>query len=113
MSPTSSRYISLDEPWVLNKISLQDLLSKTEKGLSILEFYQKEQSLDESHKSMLVSIVVESYTSRLKEMSMKEIDLATNAIQSLFPNEEKVSFLHHILYTQNISMLPYIHNLFR
>lgn len=102
MSPSSSQFSFGDETYNLNKFSLQDLLNKTEKGIGILEFYKKEQSLDEHNKTMLISIIVESYSANFKEMSMKDIESVASAIQSIFPSEDKVNFLYTSVASYNM-----------
>lgn len=91
-SPTSSHASLGDETSIVNGITLENLLRKTEKGQGVLEYYEQKKNLDETNKQLLISIIVESYLFSKKGMTMRDIEKATNAIHCLFPSESKVSF---------------------
>lgn len=77
---------------LINDIKLLELLKNSEMGVEVLNMYQKENVLNETHKDILTSVIVDSYSNNRKAMSMSDIISATNAILILFPSENKVRF---------------------
>lgn len=95
MSPSYSYKLEINS---INNVNLVQILKESEKGAEVLNFFEKENVLDDFHKDILTSIIVDSYSNNRKFMSMNDIVSATNAIISIFPSENKVSFFSLILF---------------
>lgn len=82
----------------LNATTLEDLLKNSAIGVEICQYHATHNKLNDSHRDILTSIIVDNFSDNNIGMQMTDIVSSTNAIQALFSSETTVRLIFYIFF---------------